>query len=97
MNFVKARDAKVFLADLTAMVLLGFFAHLAGHHSYHDPRTIFFEHASQYFSTILTWSPKSKMASIVARLPHVEQYFSLLALGLTTKGWSVIRDFTISY
>jgi len=56
---------------------------------------IFFEHTSQYFSTMVTPSPTSKQASRVARLPHVEQYFGFFSLGLCTKGFSEIRDFTI--
>jgi hypothetical protein len=56
---------------------------------------IFFEHTSQYFSTMVTPSPTSKQASRVARLPHVEQYFSFLSLGPCTKGFSEIRDFII--
>ncbi len=44
---------------------------------------------------MVTPSPTSKQASRVARLPHVEQYFGFFSLGLCTKGFSEIRDFTI--
>jgi hypothetical protein len=58
---------------------------------------IFLEHASQYFSIMVTLSPTSKWASSVARLPHVEQYFGFFSLGLCTKGLSAIRDFTTRF
>jgi hypothetical protein len=56
-----------------------------------------FEHASQYFSIMVTLSPTSKQASTVARLAHVAQYFSFFCLGLCTKGFSEIRDSVIHF
>jgi len=46
---------------------------------------------------MVTPSPTSKQASRAARLPHVEQYFGFFSLGLCTKGFSEIRDFTIYF
>ena len=46
---------------------------------------------------MVTPSPTSKQASMVARLPHVEQCFNFFSLGPCTKGFSEIRDFTIYY
>jgi hypothetical protein len=58
---------------------------------------IFFEHTSQYFSIMVTPSPTSKQASVVARLPHVEQCFNFFSLGPWTKGFREISDLTIYY
>ena len=52
-------------------------------------------HASQYFSTIVTFSPTSKHASCVARFAQVTQYFTFRAL-IVTKGVRVSNTFAIS-
>jgi hypothetical protein len=94
MDRVKARNAKSLFAILAGMILFAFFAQFTGYQAYHRWDEIFCEHASQYFSIIVTSSPTSKRASIVAKLPHVEQYFCFLLFGLDTNGLSAVSDLT---
>ncbi len=82
----------MFAAGLTAVVLFSFAAVLTGDH---DLESSFSAHAPQYFSIIVTPLPTSKCASTVARLPHVEQYFSFFSFGPGMNGFLLIRDFTI--
>jgi hypothetical protein len=53
-------------------------------------------HVSQYFSTIVMFSPTSKQASCVAKFAQVIQYFNFFSLIVVTKGLRVSKNFAIS-
>lgn len=97
MDRIETIDTNVFPAFQASVVFLTFSTNLATCQIDHVLTFIFLEHTSQYFSIIVTLSPTSKQASMVARLPHVEQCFNFFSFGPCTKGFSEIRDFVIYF